>query len=66
MDVAPIGRALVGVLTHPDERNMYYVFLILQRGVRPVKPFGCLSSASPSHSMYLQTGAANDDDRLRD
>lgn len=44
---------------------MYYVFLILQRGIRLVKPFGCLSAASPSRSMYLQTGVAADDDRLR-
>ena len=55
----------LGPLSDPSERDMYYVFLIFQREVRPVKPFGCLSSASPSRSMYLQTGVGADDDRLR-
>lgn len=44
---------------------MYYVFLILQREVRPVKPFGCLKFARPSRSMHLQSGADGGDARLR-
>lgn len=43
---------------------MYYVFLILQREVRSVKPFGCWSAARPSHSMYLQIDAVGGDARL--
>lgn len=44
---------------------MYYMSLILQREVRPVKPFGCLEFARPSRSMYLQSGGADGDVRLR-
>lgn len=44
---------------------MYYVFPILQREVRPVKPFGCLEFARPSRSMYLQSGVGVGDTRLR-
>ena len=44
---------------------MYYVFLIMQREVRSVKPFDFLGSCEPLAAMYLQIGFSSEDDRLR-
>lgn len=39
-------------------RNMYYVFLIMQRGIRSVKPFGCLVLRVPRCRCTYSLGSA--------
>jgi hypothetical protein len=46
-------------------RNMYYLFLIMEREVRSVKSFDFFESGEPLASMYLQSAAATADARLR-
>ncbi|MEE4546178.1 hypothetical protein V2S66_29950 [Streptomyces sp. V4-01] len=44
---------------------MYYLFLIMEREVRSVKPFGFVEFGEPLAATYLQIAASLRDVRLR-